>query len=515
MTPNNQDQKSAKKRYIDIAAFRKKNRLNLQDIADILGWSRSSVKREEEGQGWRRILPSEVRKIFDAAQANGWDTVPLNPTYARFDEILRYVAGKGMSADFATEEGIAKVKYGEIGITDDLAWRLSCLCPELDVEWMKTGEGSMFVKEPAKWINANEAAEILGVTTSTVRNYAKKGVLHIRDNHGFCFYPLAEVKALAGYDKIFTVEQIRANIDELETEMAEKLVITQEQYDGRVKEFRAFLSDNDKTWYSFHAFISKSLSAIFQNNFALKEDDWKIINGLLDLNTLQQVADEIGMSRERVRQKAMELCKKLRTLSVKTLETPVPKPKTVLAKEYHIGEFERFMLSPCFKAYEIPTRLFQLLNAHNIHTVEDLYLNGNAVLRKKVRRYGEKTLNELKTLLDKVEKDVHAYGYRKPEDEPVQTEANEVSEMYPVELLDSPLEKHVFIPTRIRTAFRILKVVTIRDLTKLDLDKFRMAHGIGRKSMREFNTLLNAIHQKLEQAKTDLQAEKSDQQPEN
>ena len=506
MTPNNQDQESAKRRYIDIAAFRKKNRLNLQDIADILGWSRSSVKLEEEGQGWRRILPSEVKKIFDAAQTNGWDTAPLNPTYVRFNKILKYVVDKGLSADFITEEVISKVKYGQTGITEDLSWRLSCLCPELDVEWMKTGEGSMTVQEPAKWINANEAAEILGVTASTVRNYAKKGVLHVRDNRGFCFYPLAEVKALAGYDKFFTVEQIRANIDELETEMAEKLVITKEQYDGRVKEFRAFLSDNDKTWYSFHAFISKSLSAIFQNNFALKEDDWKIINGLLDLKTLQQVADEIGISRERVRQKAMELCKKLNTLSVKTLETPVPKPKSVLTEEYHIGEFERFMLSSIYDVYDVQTRLFQLLNTLNIHTVEDLYLNGNAVLRKKVQGFGGKTLNELKTLLDKVEKDVHAYGYRKPDEEPVREETQETSETYPVELLDSPLEKHVFIPTRIRTAFRILKVVTIRDLTKLDLDKFRMAHGIGRKSMREFNTLLKTINLKLEAAKAKTEA---------
>ena len=507
MTPNNQDQESAKRRYIDIAAFRKKNKLNLQDIADILGWSRSSVKLEEEGQGWRRILPSEVKKIFEAAQANGWDTAPLNPTYVRFSKILKYVVDKGLSADFVTEEVISKVKYGQTGITEDLAWRLSCLCPELDVEWMKTGEGSMFVEEPAKWINANEAAEILGVTTSTVRNYAKKGVLHVRDNHGFCFYPLAEVKALAGYEKFYSVEQIRTKIDELETEMTERLVITKEQYDGRVKEFRAFLSDNDKTWYSFQAFISKTLTAIFQNNFALKEDDWQIINGLLDPKTLQQVADEVGLTRERVRQKAMALCKKLKTLSVKTLETPTPKPKTVLTEGYHIGEFERFMLSPYYEAYEVPTRLSQLLRTHQIRTVEDLYVKGNSVFRNKTQGFGQKTLNELKDLLDKVERDVHAYGYRKPEDKPIQPEADEASKMYPVELLDSPLEKHVFVPTRIRTAFRILKVVTIRDLTKLDLDKIRMAHGVGRKSMREFNTLLKTINLKLEAAKAKTEAE--------
>jgi Bacterial RNA polymerase, alpha chain C terminal domain./Sigma-70, region 4. len=500
MTPNNQEA-PAQRKIIDIAAFRKKNKLNLQDIADILGWSRSSVKLEEESRGWRRLFPEEIKKIFDTAETNGWDTDPLNSAFARLKQVLRYIEDKGMTAEVITDEILYNVKYGETGISDNLAWSLSCLRPELDVEWMKTGEGSMISPDTGKWINANVAADILGVSTQTIRNYAKKGVLHVRETHSLSYYPLAEVKALAGYGKFQSVEQIRQQIDSIETEMNERLVITKEQYKSRVKEFHAFLSDNDKSWYSFHFFISKTLNAIFRNNLSLKEKEWKVINGLLDLKSLQQVADDMGITRERVRQIALKVCHKIATISYRKMEEPAPKsetstprPAVVETKEYHIGEFERFMLSPFrqYDAYRTSPKLSEKFRYYQIVTVEDLFIKGKKILEN--HKLGKRIRKELEEIVNKIGNDIHTYGYESPRECP-----HKKTDL-PNELLDSPMDKHFSISTRLKNVFKTLKVVTIRDLVKLNKETLHSTRGIGENSLREFDQMRKTILQKLGEA---------------
>ena len=172
-------EKRKKNQYnnVFLNAFREKNALLQQDVANYLGTTRGYISMVEKGDS--KLSTQKLDMIFSGAEANKWDISGLVPAYSRLKSILAYIrrkihdeAGRELTdeelkmviSDILPEVIEQKIKYGEIGITDSLANAISKKYPEINRQWIIDGTGPMLItpnKQPSELDMLREEVRLL------------------------------------------------------------------------------------------------------------------------------------------------------------------------------------------------------------------------------------------------------------------------------------------------------------------------------------------------------------------
>ena len=135
--------------YVNLEAFRKRNALLQQDVADILGTSRGYISMVERGDS--KLSSQKIDLLFDAAAKNHWDVSDLVPGYSRLQSVMAYLLRKDdSSSNYFTNHLLSsvleeRIKHGEIGINEAFADAIVKQYSEIDKQWLLDGTGEMLL----------------------------------------------------------------------------------------------------------------------------------------------------------------------------------------------------------------------------------------------------------------------------------------------------------------------------------------------------------------------------------
>ena len=175
----------------------------------------------------------------------------------------------------------------------------------LEREWtMSSHSGSQTAKAKTKprayssLIERDKASEVLGICERSISNYIRYGLLHeIRRNKNR-YLAVSEVLSLIEFPELNDVEALREGIDEIKTRTKEEYTITKEQYEERRQEFTSFFKGSNK-WDEY----KKIIDAIARNALdSATPRQREVFNSILNLKSKEEIAEELGISYERVRQ---------------------------------------------------------------------------------------------------------------------------------------------------------------------------------------------------------------------
>lgn len=166
---------------IDLTAFRQKNSLLQQDLADYLGVSRGYISMVEKGAS--KLSRKNLDRIYEAESTKQWDLADLVPAYTRYKALeyyLNYTRNIQLGftpdncidyfeSDPLTEE---KLRYGEIGLSENMSFlREWCeSAPEINREWVLTGKGEMLKNDVCKK-EPSTTLELLFENQQTIKAY--------------------------------------------------------------------------------------------------------------------------------------------------------------------------------------------------------------------------------------------------------------------------------------------------------------------------------------------------------
>ena len=153
---------------LNLTAFRQKNSLLQQDIANYLGVSRGYISMVEKGAS--KLSRENIDKLFDAKKTLHWDPSDLVPAYTRLNAALEYINGTlnekrrsvGIQPLYYTMDptSYSKIKYGEIDVGEYIIEDLLDTCPELNADWLLFGQGEMLNEATIKRETEIEALKI-------------------------------------------------------------------------------------------------------------------------------------------------------------------------------------------------------------------------------------------------------------------------------------------------------------------------------------------------------------------
>ena len=152
-----------------------------------------------------------------------------------------------------------------------------------------------------KFYTRKEAADILGVHPQSVSNYAAKGLLHEVRSGNYVKFIKEEVDALSTIPAIHSYEEILAKAEEVEAKELELLANMTRRLEERTAEFKdLFTNGHPERWYRYRELVLQVVRLAADE--ALKQNEKEILWSVLELDTLQEVADRFRLTRERIRQ---------------------------------------------------------------------------------------------------------------------------------------------------------------------------------------------------------------------
>ena len=144
---------------IKLTAFRQRNGILQKELADYLGVSRGYVSMVESGKS--TLSKENIDKIFQ--NPYHWNIDILIPAYSRLKAAINYLnitkneqrTAEGLNPTYITFESNEKeieenIKYGYNDIPYFLAEKLCMAAPELNKNWLLSGNGEMVNKEDEK-----------------------------------------------------------------------------------------------------------------------------------------------------------------------------------------------------------------------------------------------------------------------------------------------------------------------------------------------------------------------------
>lgn len=273
-------------------------------------------------------------------------------------------------------------------------------------------------------ITREEAAEMLGVTRSTISNWIDEGYFKIfRPNKmTIRIYKSSFEEFVEGY----SISRNTKILEEREKELREKIEDTEARINA-IKEFdlARWNMVNKQFWKES---ISKLLSVIDENDSFLTEIEYKIVLSLLtepDID-LEELSREYDISKLRLHYLCGKIiCKidhnvtryselvscnnrlqrrlKAQKISIDNLKLKLSKQSRsdsgYISLEHKLGEIK---LCNC----DISTRSIKSLEESGITNMYQLLCRSDIDLLK-FRNFGNRSLGEIKRLVDKVTKDLH------------------------------------------------------------------------------------------------------------
>ena len=156
--------KIEQKTFLDLTAYRQKNGLLQKDIAIYLNVTRGYISMVEKGTS--KLSHENIDKLIAAKETKHWDYSPLIPAFTRLELALDYLniernnqrkeCGLPPSIFSVPQDIYDMVKYGEIGIPESIADMWGSSCPELNKDWLLTGNGEMIIAESPKELSEIE-----------------------------------------------------------------------------------------------------------------------------------------------------------------------------------------------------------------------------------------------------------------------------------------------------------------------------------------------------------------------
>ena len=138
-------------KLIDLATFRKIHGLKQSDVANYLGITRGYISIVESSSG--KLSEENLVKLMDR-----WGPTGLVPCYQRLTDLEEALkkdgwihASESLLFDpyewFLPNDIVSGIRYGRIGITEEIADRIVAKFGFVSKEWLMTGEGGMFVQK--------------------------------------------------------------------------------------------------------------------------------------------------------------------------------------------------------------------------------------------------------------------------------------------------------------------------------------------------------------------------------
>lgn len=282
----------------------------------------------------------------------------------------------------------------------------------------------------AKLISAQEAANRLGVTRQTIVNWAKSGVISVkRDGHKGLPHLVdwETLEPLCGtvQEMLAAKEWFELRTKDYKDATNELETLIKDTYDEIIARKRVLPYVSAKDFYL-------SIPKMMQELGVLNEREAKVVTMLIDGKTLEEIGDDLYLSRERVRQifaKAIRksthiahlkedldayeaLKKKYTNLQecVKVMEEDVK--EYIAYKEKTQGKVENAesiveeecllgQLATPMKDFDLSVRTLNCLRYSDIKTLGDLVrLSKSDVM--KIRNFGHKSLTELDDLIEEL-----------------------------------------------------------------------------------------------------------------
>ncbi len=277
-----------------------------------------------------------------------------------------------------------------------------------------------------RYYTRKEAADALGVSPQSVSNYASKGIIHAVRSGNYIKYPADEVDALKVVPELYTYEEIKERVKELEAKEVELMEEASRRLEARIEDFKAVFTDgHPQLWFRYRDLIMQVVRLASQEALGRREEE--VLWSMLELNTLQEVADKVGVTRERVRQvyqrallrivRFREIATTRYEIALRTVEdlkkknaeleatcwalmNPEPgKPAMEVANE--MEKFRcRFPFTVRIKDLGLSVRCTNCLKAADVETLGDLVGYKKHEIYH-FRNFGRKSLNELEELLYK------------------------------------------------------------------------------------------------------------------
>ena len=147
-----------KQESIDLREFRKNNKLSQKELAAFLGVTCGFISLIENG---RAKLPNDkIEKLRVEGKEKGWNISELIPASSRIlvlGELLMLRSGvKEIIYEDAlglSSEDLNKIMSGEGTFTRANIERIRQKVPDINVNWLMTGEGDVFLKEIPNSLN--------------------------------------------------------------------------------------------------------------------------------------------------------------------------------------------------------------------------------------------------------------------------------------------------------------------------------------------------------------------------
>lgn len=272
-----------------------------------------------------------------------------------------------------------------------------------------------------------EAADILGVSPQSISNYSAKGLLHEVRRGPSALYPCVEVDALNDAPEFHSRETIEEGIRKMEEESRQMHAQLSERYAQLKEDFRiAITNGHPENWFRYRELFFKVLRLAADET--LTDRNAVIMMDILNGNSLQDVADNHGLTRERIRQiyeRCLRSIVRFRDIATTRLEhanatierlkkeneglkaniwalehpefgKPVVEVADELTKFRHTSPFNTPL-----RQIGLSVRTFNCCHAADIETIGDLCSKTRFQMMK-LRNFGRKSLYELDTLLEKM-----------------------------------------------------------------------------------------------------------------
>ena len=139
--------------YINLLAFRKKNRLTQQQVADFIGTTKAFISQVETGVS--KLPDKKLKTLYFSP----WDSNDLIPHFTRLIKAWReYNKRNGRETVdlYPLEESdpfnlgsttIYCLFYGNAGIDDEIANAIISVMPDISREWLLQGTGEMIATQ--------------------------------------------------------------------------------------------------------------------------------------------------------------------------------------------------------------------------------------------------------------------------------------------------------------------------------------------------------------------------------
>lgn len=163
--------------YVQLAAWRQLNGIRQIDVAEYLNVSRGFISLVEQGSA--KLSTQKLIQLFEAAgPPRYWSAHCLVPEWDRYLEVCNYMInrteelGGGVAFPTLPDEKSKSIEYGESAIPKTFADEVCKLFPELNHDYILTGEGDLILaskeKEPSPIVALSERVEQLSDLLRTV-----------------------------------------------------------------------------------------------------------------------------------------------------------------------------------------------------------------------------------------------------------------------------------------------------------------------------------------------------------